>query len=146
MLHPIVQSAKMGSNYTLLLHPRSLEENIDVSIFQLLLGSSNLPFMSMMFLKTNSACPMKGRQSSEGTPVTLSPGARGKMVQLRWWQLLITPHYHSAAELSRSWPAQGALSPLLRPSVLMGSHTQLGVNPHSGQQLVTPPLSEIVCS
>ena len=52
---------------------------------------------------------MKGRQSSEGTPVTLSPGARGKMVQLRWWQLLITPHYHSPAELSRSWPAQGGL-------------------------------------
>ena len=57
LLHPIVQSAKMGHNYTLLLHQRSMEENIDVSIFQLLLGSSNLPSMSLMLLKTNSACP-----------------------------------------------------------------------------------------
>ena len=138
----------MGSNYTLLLHPRSFEENIDVSIFQLLLGSSNLPFMSMMLLKTNSACPMKGRQSSEGTPVTLSPGARGKMVQVRWWQLLITPHYHSAAELSRSWPVLGGLS-LQKlastgwtvpapPPVSNGIYTQLSTQPHSGQQLVTP--------
>ena len=84
-----------------------------------------------MLLKTNSACQRKGDREAKGRHWLLA-----QEPQLRWWQLLITGHYHSPAELSRSWP----LSPLLRPWV-MGSHTQLGADPHphSGHQLVTPP-------
>ena len=127
----------MGHNYTLLLHQRSMEENIrcfNISIAAWIFKSS---FMSsMIHLKTNSACQRKGDREAKGRH-WLCPGARARMVQLGWWQLLITAHYHSSAELSRSWP----LSPLLRPWV-MGSHTQLSADPHphSGHQLVTPPI------
>ena len=67
LLHPIVQSAKMGHNYTLLLHQRSLEENIrcfNISIAAWIFKSS---FMSsMIHLKTNSACQRKGDREAKG--------------------------------------------------------------------------------
>ena len=70
----------MGHNYTLLLHQRSLEENIrcfNISIAAWIFKSS---FMSsMIHLKTNSACQRKGDREAKGRH-WLCPGARAKSV------------------------------------------------------------------
>ena len=79
LLHPIVQSAKMGHNYTLLLHLRSLEENIrcfNISIAAWIIKSSFNEFDAFK----NKFCLSKERETEKRRAATDS----AQEPELRW--------------------------------------------------------------